>query len=100
MAINTERALSLAKVLRQYNEEEIRFIHDISGNPGLVKEWTTAESELIEMEEIVDALSNISWEEKYQEISDLLSDAERSRDERREKVNKIRKNLDLELLDE
>jgi hypothetical protein len=97
MAITTAKALEIAKTLRQYNDEELRFIRKISEDSGDMREWADAESELENMEDVHSSLESISWEDKQSEISDLCSEAYDQCTTFRDHANKLRGKLGIEL---
>jgi hypothetical protein len=96
MSISKEKALNIARMLNSYSEDGISFIHKITGDFALVKEWSTAEGRLADSEEVLESLSNISWEKHQDKIDDLISLAETERDELLDVVDRFHKKFDID----
>jgi hypothetical protein len=83
-------------MLNSYSEDGISFIHKITGDFALVKEWSTAEGRLADSEEVLESLSNISWEKHQDKIDDLISLAETERDELLDVVDRFHKKFNID----
>jgi hypothetical protein len=88
------------KLYRQLNEfgaQAFELTRRICAEPEEARKWMAAESELANMDDVLDALENISWEAKADELYRLSTDAEDERNELRVRCNEFRQRFGVNL---